>query len=498
MICYFIGLVTTFFTRKIFLDNLGEDFIGLTGTLQSLLGFLNLAELGVSAAIAYVLYRPLFEFERTKIKEIIAVLGFLYRSIGCFILFAGLLLSAFLPIIFRNVSIDLNVVFYGFYAYLFSSLLGYFVNYRAALLSADQKNYVVTGYYQLAFSLKAISQMVLAIYFKSFYLFLTIEMIFAIVNSIILNWKINQTYPWLQLKEYNGRKLMKDYPEIKIKIRQLIIHRIGAFVQFQIMPFFVYSYVSLPMVALYGNYSMITQRIEGFLSSLSTGLYAGVGNLIAEGNKEKVLKLYKELMVSRLSISAIIIICLYNLLSPLVIVWLGSEYELSQSFVLLLSIASFFNLCRSTTDQFISGYGLFGDVWAPFAEVIIYVVSAIILGPIFGLNGLILSPIISLGIVVYIWKPYWLFSRGLQTPIYKYWLWVLAYMLPIIFVFVITPIICSIFMSEAEIASNWGCLIKGALLYGIVSSLLVIIIQCAIFRSMRSFMRRFKRFKLWK
>ena len=44
LIFYFLTLALSFFSRKIFLDTLGADFVGLTGTLQNLLGFLNLAE----------------------------------------------------------------------------------------------------------------------------------------------------------------------------------------------------------------------------------------------------------------------------------------------------------------------------------------------------------------------------------------------------------------------------------------------------------------------
>lgn len=491
IICYLVGVVTLFFTRKIFLDNLGENFIGLTGTLQSLLGFLNLAELGVSAAIAFVLYRPLFDSDKEKIKEIIAVLGFLYRCIGYSILGGGIILSFFLPLIFCDISIDISVVYFGFYAYLFSSLLGYLVNYRVALLSADQKNYLVTGYYQLTSSLKAIVQMILAIYFQSFYLFLLLELLFAIVNSVILNWKINKTYPWLKLKGYEGRTLLKKYPEIGVKIRQLVIHRVAAFVQYQIMPFFVYSYVSLPMVALYGNYSLITQRLEGFIASVSNGLFAGVGNLIAEGNRSKILWLYKELMISRIAVSSIIVICIYNLLSPLIVVWLGPEYELSRTFVFLISLASFMNLCRSTTDQFVSGYGIFGDIWAPVSEISIYIISALILGPLYGLNGLVMSPIISLGIVLYVWKPYWLFSRGFKISVFNYWILISRYLVPVIIIFILVPLVCGKIMTYADISSGWQQLIMGGLLYLSVSSLLVVAVLGVFFKEMRAFLKRF-------
>ena len=74
-IYYFITLILSFFSRKVFLDCLGADFVGLTGTLQNLLGFLNLAELGVGSAIGYLLYKPLYDHDQDKINEIISVMG---------------------------------------------------------------------------------------------------------------------------------------------------------------------------------------------------------------------------------------------------------------------------------------------------------------------------------------------------------------------------------------------------------------------------------------
>ena len=81
LIFYFLILALSFVSRKIFLNCLGADFIGLTGTLQNLLGFLNLAELGIGTAIGYVLYKPLFDHDEAKINEIISVMGYLYRII---------------------------------------------------------------------------------------------------------------------------------------------------------------------------------------------------------------------------------------------------------------------------------------------------------------------------------------------------------------------------------------------------------------------------------
>lgn len=127
LIFYFLTLALSFFSRKIFLDTLGADFVGLTSTLQNLLGFLNLAELGISTAIGYVLYKPLFEQNKLKINEIISVFGYLYHWIGKIMLLAGGILACFLSLIFSNTGFDLTLIFFVYFSFLISTLIGYFI-----------------------------------------------------------------------------------------------------------------------------------------------------------------------------------------------------------------------------------------------------------------------------------------------------------------------------------------------------------------------------------
>lgn len=497
LICYMISLVVAFFTRRVFLEQLGTEFIGLTGTLQSLLGFLNLAELGIGGAIGYVLYKPVSEDNHDKINEIISLFGYLYRYIGFIILGFGIILSLFIPLIFPNTSFSLGVIYFGFYAYLTSSLIGYFVNYRTALLGADQRNYIVTGYFQLTTTLKVIIQIILALVVCNFYLYFAIELIFGIINSIILNKKINQTYPWLESEIKLGKGLLKKYPDVAKYVKQLFIHKIAGFVQSQISPVFIYSFVSLPMVALYGNYTIITQRVQSLIGSLLGSTSAGIGSLIAEGDSDKSMKVYAEMFSIQALIAGFIASAIFVLINPFIAVWLGREYPLDMSIVLLIVLQFFMEQLRGTTEQFKFGFGLFADTWAPIAEAVIYVISAAVGGYFLGLKGVLLGPIVSLLLIVHIWKPYYLFKEGFHKSVVIYIKIFFQHIIPIAISFVISYILVGFILPEAYMYSGWGQWILGACLFSSLMLTLSCILLYVSSSGMRAFVHRFVKKRQW-
>ena len=495
LICYFASFITAFFTRKILLDHLGAEFIGFTGTVGSLLSFLNLAELGIGTAIGYVLYKPIADGDKFKINEVISVLGYLYRIIGLAILSLGIIGSLFLPLIFNDTTIPLGVIYFAFYAYLASSMIGYFVNYRTALLSADQRNYIVTGYFQITTTSKVILQMVLAIYFGSFYIYLAIELIGGIINAIILNWKINQTYPWLKSEIKEGKQVLKKYPEIIKYTKQIFAHKVGTLVQFQLTPFLIYSFVSLPMVAMYTNYTILTQKLEGLISGVINSAGAAIGNLIAEGDKNRIFKVFRELLAIRFFVASLVGICIYKFASPLVGVWLGYEYILDNTTVVFIAILSGLGIARGIIDQFIHGNGLYADVWAPYAESVIMASVAIIGGFLWGLPGVLCGPLISIIAIIYIWKPYYLFSRGFKLSVLKFWKLFAINISASVIAFLGTDYIYETFIHCHILTDNWGGLIASGAIYSIIIVSLTAIAYYIASTGFRDFLHRSKLFK---
>lgn len=496
LIFYMLTLCLSFFSRKIFLDCLGADFVGLTGTLQNLLGFLNLAELGIGSAIGYLLYKPLYDHDQQKISEIISVMGYLYRWIGLIILGGGVILSCFLPWIFpdSDTGFHLPLIYFAFYSFLGSSLIGYFINYRQNLLGADQRNYVVTAYFQSATIIKTLIQMALAYYTGNYYLWVVVEFTFGIIHSIILNWKINKTYPWLRANIAQGRKLFKKYPEVMIKTRQLFVQKMCYFVQYQTTPFLIYAFVNLKIVAFYGNYTIITDKIGQLINTFMESTGASIGNLIAEGNHNKIQNLFWELLSMRYFIAGTVSYVLYHAISPFISLWLGNEYILPQIIILLVCINIFIGFTRGGVMQFLFGYGLFYDIWAPAAEIIINLSVAIIGGYFCGLPGVLMGGIVAQLMIVFIWKPIFLFTKGFKTNAFIYFKRLIIILFCILLSWGISNKISNTIFAEDYINGffNWIIYTISNLILSVTTILFFMLIFT---NGMRQFILRFINFK---
>lgn len=251
--------------------------------------------------------------------------------------------------------------------------------------------------------------------------------------------------------------------------------------------------MSLKVVAYYGNYTIILDKLGTFVSNLLNSTGAGVGNLIAEGNKDKICDVFWELFAIRFWFASIIAFATYFLVSPFIELWLGKEYLLPNVILLLILVRSFMSVIRGATDQFLYGYGLFYDTWAPIAETVILIVIAVAGGYFWGLSGVLLGGVVSLIAIVGVWKPYFLFSKGFKQSIWKYWYnWAIYSILCIISGIVSYFVIYELF-PQGYASQSWLSWIVYSIILTLIYAVLCGISLYAGTRGMKSFVGR-----IWK
>jgi len=462
MVFYVLSLFLAFFSRKIFLDCLGAEFIGLTGMLMNIMRFLSVAELGIGTSIVYFLYKPLQEDNREKINEVMSMLAYLYRCIGFIIGSSGIIVSLFFPWWFGNLTTGLPLVYFAFYSFLASSVAGYIFNYKQLLVNANQKQYLTQAYFQTIGIVQSLVQILLAYYYRNLWLWVVVGLFFTLVGIMVFNIRIRQLYPSLNINLSNGRKNLKQYPEILKKTRQIFILRIKDFLLNRSDEILVGAFVSVTKVAFYGNYSIIISKLVFLVNILENGLSAGVGNLLAENNESNTMKVFWEMTATRFFIMGMVIFPLILFIQPLIACWVGPEYQLSSLIAYLLIFNLFLKLQYSTVYIFIGASGLYGDVWASWAELIINLAVTLALAPFFGIVGILLGKIISLSIFNVFWKPYYLFTEGFHKNVWQFWRPMMVYY-GIFGLFTILAIILKPLIVDNNV-SSWPSLI----IYGLI------------------------------
>jgi len=242
---YILSLFLAFFSRKIFLDCLGNEFIGLTGMLMTIMNFLGVAELGIGTSIVYFLYKPLQEDNHEKVNEVMSILAFLYRCIGFIIGGTGIIVSLFFPWWFNHLSTGLLLVYFAFYTFLASSVSGYIFNYKQLLVVANQKQYLVSAYFQTIGIVQSLTQILLAYYYRNLWLWVIVGLIFTFIGIIVFNYRIKQLYPWLSIDLKSGRRNLKKFPEILKKTKQIFVQRIKDFILYRSDEILVGMFVSV-------------------------------------------------------------------------------------------------------------------------------------------------------------------------------------------------------------------------------------------------------------
>lgn len=200
--------------------------------------------------------------------------------------------------------------------------------------------------------------------------------------------------------------------------------------------------------------------------------------------------MFKELFALRVLVASFTTICIFKLTSPFINVWLGAEYILPQNTVAIIALYSGICIGRGVTDQFLHAYGLYADIWSPYIESAIMILVAVICGYAGGLPGVLCGPVASMGIVIYIWKPYYLFHSGLHISVFKYWSLFTKHIGVSIISFIITNHIYDNCISAHFADTNWLNMIMSGTIFATLTIVLLFILyyitsnefRCVVFR----------------
>ena len=413
------AIVVNFIARKIFVVVLTKEYLGLDGTFANILTMLSLAELGVGTAITYSMYKPLAEGDQKLILSLMTLYRKFYTVIGIAVGVLGAALTPFLQYIIRDIP-DIPHIRLIYLMFVLDSSISYFLVYKQSLISADQKQHIVTSYqYKTGMAVTA-AQCAALLLTGNYVLYLALKLCATFVCNALLARKADRLYPYLK------QKTVQPLPapvrqDISKNIRAMIAHKLGSVVVFGTDNVLIAYFVGAVSVGLYSNYLLITQSLKSAYSMIFRAMTASIGNLCAAEDTAHAQAVFWRVDLLTRWIYGFSAVCLVVLFNPFISLWLGADYLFSMPVVLLIVLSFYVTGMRQSVLTFREAMGLYWyDRHKPLFESAINLAVSILLAKPFGIVGIFIGTVVStLSTCTWV-EPYILFRHGFCAPVGKY------------------------------------------------------------------------------
>ena len=390
-----ISLVLGFVSRTIFIKILGTEYLGLNSLFTNILTILSFAELGIGNAIVFTMYKPLADNDYEKLRRLTKFYKDIYRKIAIIMITVGLLVTPFLPFIIKDIPNIKESIYLVYIIFLFDTSVSYFFSYRTSVIIADQKNYIIIVYNYIFKIIQIILQLSLLYYTHNYLLYLGLQVLNTIFTQTFLAHKSKKMYP--ELNKVAGYSLeVVEKKKIFTNVKALFVYKFASVILNGTDSIIISKYLGLVTLGLYSNYYLIVSAVAQIINQIQNAFTSSVGNLIAKEDKTKSKKIFNELFYFTGLIYCVIGSCLYLLFNDFIVLWLGSEYLLSNFVVAMIVLHLCFNGMLFAVFTYRNTAGEFNHFkFVPVFGAVVNIVLSILFAKIMGLGGIFLATIVA-------------------------------------------------------------------------------------------------------
>ena len=415
-----ISIIMPFVTRTVIIHSLGMDYAGLNGLFSSILQVLNLAELGISTAVVWCMYKPMASNDTELLCALVKYIRKLYHIIGCIIAIVGLCLIPFLSYLIRgDIPNDLNLTIM-YCMYLLYTVIGYFFYaYKSTLLNAGQNIGIISNINSGIIFFQSIAQILAIVIFKSYYMYLAMMPIFALVNNMWISFAVKKLYPDILCRNELPSSTKED---ISTHVKGLFVTRICNTTRNALDGIFISAFIGLTTVAIYGNYYYIMFAVTGILNAVTTAMTASVGNSIVTESVEKNFYDMRRFNFIFNWIVGFCTCCLLTMYQPFMKIWTGVNGLFPFHIVIIFCLYFYFLNIGSIRAVYHDAAGLWWEArYRAIFEAVLNLILNFILTQTLGVFGTVLGTLVSLIFINYMYGAQIVFKyyfKGFSAKIY--------------------------------------------------------------------------------
>ncbi len=378
--------VLAFLLRTVFIHYLSISYLGLSSLFANILTVLSLMELGVGGSIVFALYKPLSEGDNEKIVSLMSLYKKVYNTIGVLVMVIGFALTPFLGHII-NLPDNIDGIYLIYWLTILNTSITYFLSYRRSLLLADQRSDVNSRNLMIFRIIRFFVLTMCLICTQNYIAYLVLDITVTFFSNVHITYVVKKKYPFLNtivakpLEVEEKRSIVKYmYSGIISKIGQTVVNSTDNIL--------ISTFISTVLVGIYANYSMITMNLQVMIYLLFNSLTASIGNFAVQKPGNEAEKLFKKINFANFLISFVVTVCIYCLISPFVAIWIGSQYVLDDSTVIVIAINFYIAVMQYGCENFMGAVGelFYINRYRGLVEAVVNLMVSIILAKFTGLG----------------------------------------------------------------------------------------------------------------
>lgn len=393
-------IVLEFFSRSIFIRFLGEELLGINGVFTNVIQILSLAELGIANVVNFSFYKPLADNDQDRIAALVSFYRKVYSVIAAAVGVIGVCLIPFLKYLI-NTDIDIPNLPVIYLIFLAETVFSYLFVYKASLMNAAQRGYVVAKYDMVITVIRTGLQMVAIAFFRSIELYLIIRVVFSVGINWVVAKRVEKDYPFVNNKAVS---LSKDEKRsIANVIRSGFVYKISGVLLNSTDNILISMIVGTVMVGYLSNYATIIMGIGSIYTIIFSNLTAGIGNLVSTETKERRLEVFNVLICVSAWMAIVFSLCFLLLSGEFVTLWLGPNFVIDKASMLMKVLMLYCSCALQPVYSFREALGLYQKTkYVMLAAALINIVLSIVMGMVWGMAGILAASLIAM-LVTYLW-----------------------------------------------------------------------------------------------
>jgi len=436
--CYLILMISGLILKKLFVDSLGMQCVGIDARFTDYVSILSIIELNLGISLIYKLYDPIANRDIERLSIILSFLKKSYIIIAICIVILGIPFSFFAV---HSIKEDYNKLWLlrMFLLYLADSICSYFYYHKRVMIIANQHSRVIGIIRSCCIAVLTVVQIFILKIFKSFELYIIAKIFSRIAENIFISIKFNKKYNVINTnRKLSFSKEKKN--EILQSIKAMLFHKVGAAGLNQISSV-IFGLVSLSLLenGIYSNYMLIVIALWGISSEFFRGILASFGNLLNTESKEKVEENFNVIFLINFFIYSFFCSSFLCLVDPFMKIWIS---ESGACFGLYTTVLIVINLyiygMRQSIGMAKESAGIFvQDRYFPVLETIFNFSVSYFLTKKIGISGVIIGSTVS-SFITFFTYPFFVYKILFNKNPIKYYKKYFLYMI----IAVIEAVIC--------------------------------------------------------